>query len=300
MRRLSIKLKYRNWLIVFIIWFLIYFFIKKVDLISVLMKSLPSREAGLLTGMVWGEKVGISKDFYILLKNSGLIHMVVVSGANLMIIGKSFIENLAKIVGRKMAIVGGGGIILLYVNLVGWQIPVIRALLFLGIYYWSQMLGRYFCSWRAVLCVGMLMILADMSVLKDVSFWLSMLAFVAVVLNQKRGILMNTIWVSIFILPILSLYFGQISLITPITNLLVLFLVELLTILGFLGSILGLLWLNLGKILILICYPFLRYLIEIVEFSGGVGGVINFQFNWPMLIGWYLMIGGYWYEKEKK
>jgi hypothetical protein len=49
-----------------------------------------------------------------------------------------------------------------------------------------------------------------------------------------------------------------------------------------------------------VSYPFLRYLIEIVEFSGNVGGVVKFQFNWLMLIGWYLMIGGYWYEKEKK
>jgi competence protein ComEC len=300
MKKLSIKFKYKNWIIVFIIWFLVYFFIKKNDLVNVLEKSLPSREAGLLTGMVWGEKGGMSKDFYTLLKNSGLVHMVVVSGANLMIIGKSFIENLAKIVGRKMAIMGGGGIILLYVNLVGWQIPVIRAVLFLGIYYWSQMLGRSFYPWRAILFVGWLMILADIGVLKDVSFWLSMSAFVAVVLNQKRGVLMNTIWVSIFVLPILSLCFGKISLMTPLTNILVLFLVELLTVLGFLGSVLGLLWFDLGKILVSICYPFLRYLIEIVEFLGSTGGVVKFQFNWPMLIGWYLLVGGYWYGKEKK
>jgi len=248
---------------------------------------------------VWGEKGGISGDFYSLLKSSGLIHVVVVSGANLMIVGKSFVENLAKVIGRKMAIIGGGGVVLLYVNLVGWQIPVIRAVLFLGIFYWSQLLGRQFQSWKAVLVVGVVMTLADFRVLSDISFWLSMAAFTAVVLNKGEGLLKNTIWVSVFVLPILSMGFGKVSLITPIANFMVLFLVEILTILGFLGSLLGLIWLDLGRMVLIICYPLLRYLIEVVEFWGGGMGVVNFQFNWLMLIGWYLLIFRFWYEKKK-
>lgn len=299
MKKLWTRLKYKKIVLFFVSWILIYKFIDKSDLIVTIQKILPSREAGLLLGMVWGEKGGISNDFYKLLKNTGLIHMVVVSGANLVIVGKSLIDNLAKLIGRQMAIIGGGGIILIYVNLVGWQIPVIRALLFLEIYYWAQVLGRQFRQGKALFLVGFLMILADFKVLSDISFWLSMTSFLAVILSRKEGMVKNTIWVSLFVLPILSISFGKISIMSPVTNLGVLFLVEVITVIGFLGSLIGLFWQDLGGIILMTIYPLLRYLIEIVEGVGRIGGVVNFQFNWWMLIGWYLILGGYWYEKRK-
>jgi competence protein ComEC len=299
MKKLKIRFKYR-WVILFVIvWILIYKFINKQDLIYVIQGSLPVRESGLLAGMVWGEESGIGSDFYELLKNTGLVHIVVVSGANLMIVGKNLIENLAKYIGRKLAIVGGGGIILIYVNLVGWQVPIVRAVLFLGLYYWSQLLGRQFEIGRAMFLVILMMILADFKILSDVSFWLSITAFMAVVLNQKEGTLKSTIWVCLFVLPILSICFGSISILTPVTNLMVLFLVELLTIIGFVGSVIGLFCQGLGKIILVTSYPFLRYLVEVIEGVGKLGGVIVFKFNWWMLVGWYLLIGGYWYEKKK-
>ncbi|HBP51083.1 MAG: internalization-related competence protein ComEC/Rec2 protein [Candidatus Shapirobacteria bacterium GW2011_GWE1_38_10] len=299
MKKLWIRLKYKEVVPFILVWVLMYKFIERSDLIEVIERSLPSREAGLMSGMVWGEKGGIKGDLYKSLINTGLVHIVVVSGANLMIVGKSLIENLAKFVGRKTAIIGGGGLILTYVNLVGWQIPVIRAVLFLGIYYWAQILGRRFKIGRAIFLVGLVMILADFGVLGDVSFWLSMVAFVAVVLNQDAGVFRNTVWVSLFVLPILSISFGTISLLTPITNFGALFLVEILTIIGFIGSLIGLLWQGLGGVVLATSYPLLRYLIEIVERAGSLGGVLNFQFNWWMLAGWYLVLGTYWYEKKK-
>ena len=301
MKKLKTKLKFEWWwLLIFGVWFLIYKFIKRSEMIVAIERALPLREAGLLAGMVWGERGGIRGDLYKMLINTGLVHMVVVSGANLTIVGKNLIEVLAKYIGRRMAIIWGGGVILIYVNLVGWQIPVIRALLFLGIYYLAQILGRRFRTDRGLFLVGLMMVLADFGVLSDVSFWLSMMAFLGVIVSRDEGVFKNTLWVSLLVLPILSLKFGTISLLTPISNLAVLFLVEILTIMGFVGSILSLWWQFLGKIILGSCYPLLRYLIEVVE---GVGkwkvGVVNFQFNWWMLAGWYLIIGAYWYEKKK-
>jgi len=293
-------LEYKKVGVIILGWILAYFLIKKENLIEVIRQTLPFREAGLLTGMVWGEKSGMRGEFYDRLINTGLIHIVVISGANLMMVGKSLIENLAKFIGRKMAIIGGGGIVLIYVNLVGWQIPIVRALLFLGIYYGAQILGRKFRTGRALFLVVLIMFLADFEVYKEVSFWLSISAFLAMILSQGGGSLRTTLWVNIFILPILSLVFGQVSLISPLTNMAVLFLVEIISVVGFWGSILGTIWLFLGKILLGASYPLLRYLIEVVEFGGRwQWATINFKFNWMMLLGWYLILGAYWYEKKK-
>ena len=300
MKKLEKKLKFNEIGLLLLVWFLIYKFIKRSDLIGVIQEALPSGEAGLLAGMVWGEKGLISRELNNLLKNTGLVHIVVVSGANLMIIGKGIIESLAKIVGRKMAIVSGGGIVLIYVNLVGWQIPVVRAVLFLTIYYWAQMLGRQFNSSRALLLVVLIMFLADFTIFGEISFWLSVAAFLGVLLSQGEGVIKSTIWVSIFILPILSIFFGKISLLTPMINLGVLFLVQMITIVGFVGSLIGLLWKGPGEIILTISYPMLRYLIEVVTMTGKWRWAeLSFQFNWMMLIGWYLVVGAYWYEKKK-
>jgi len=300
MKKWRIKSGYKKIGVMILGWILAYFLVKKENLIGVINQALPSREASLLAGMVWGEKSGMRGEFYNQLVKTGLIHIVVVSGANLMMVGKSLIENLAKFIGRKMAIIGGGGIVLIYVNLVGWQIPVVRALLFLGVYYGAQILGRKFRIGRTLFLVILIMFLADFGVYKEVSFWLSILAFLAMTLSQSEGILKTTLWVNFFILPILSLVFGQISFISPLTNVAVLFLVEIISILGFWGSILGTIWLFLGKILLGISYPLLRYLIEVVEIGGKwQWTTINFKFNWVMLIGWYLILGAYWYEKKK-
>lgn len=300
MKKLKTKLKFEKIFLLLIVWILIYKFIKRSDLIEIIQRALPSGEGSLMAGMIWGERGLISKDLYNLLKNMGLIHIVVVSGANLMIIGRGMIEGLAKYLGRKMAIVAGGGIILIYVNLVGWQIPVVRAVLFLAIFYWAQMLGRQFRSGRALFLVVLIMFLADFKIFTEISFWLSVAAFLGVLLSQKEGMVKSTIWVSLFVLPILSIFFGKISLLTPVINLGVLFLVEAITIIGFWGSLMGLLWEGIGKVVLSLSYPMLRYLIEVVEVMGKWSWAqLNFQFNWLMLVGWYLIIGVYWYEKNK-
>lgn len=300
MKNWRTKLKFSKYLGLIVGWILIYKFIDKSVLIDNIRAALPVREAGLMVGMVWGEKKEMEWEFYNYLKNSGLIHVVVVSGANLMIIGRMLVENLAKFLGRRVAIIWGLGVVLIYVNAVGFEIPVVRAWLFLGLFYLAQLLGKRFKVSRALFLVGLLMVLSDYKVLLDISFWLSMLAFLGVVLTKDRGVIVTTIWVSILILPILSMFFGKISLITPVANLGVLFLVEVITSLGFVGSMLGRVSVVVGGVVLQLAYPFLRYLVWVVELMGGwEAGVLDFRFNWGMMVGWYLICGGYWYEKKK-
>lgn len=294
------KLEYKKILGTVLGYFLISLVLRKDLILKISNQALPFREASLLTGMVWGEKSGMKGEFYNYLINSGLVHIVVVSGANLMIVSQSLIENLAKLVGRKMAILGGSGVVLIYVNLVGWQLPIIRALLFLEIYYFSQILGRKFNTFRAMILVMVVMFLADWKIYSEASFWLSIMAFTAVLLNRNSNIIKINFWVNIFIIPILSISFRQINLISPVLNIIVLFLVEVISVLGFWGGILGVVWQNLGRLLLTVSYPLLRYLIEVIEWGGRwKGATLNFQFNWWMLLGWYLILGAYWYEKKK-
>jgi len=271
--------------------FLFYKFIDKDSLIQVIYDSLPNKEAGLLNGMLWGDKTGFGKDFWNQLKNSGLVHLVVVSGTNMIIVFRSVIENLAKILGRKWAIGIGFLIALGYVGLVGWQIPVVRALILVSVMYWAQILGRRYNVVRGLILSVLIIVMAWPSSLTDISFWLSFGAFVGVISSPWRDIVRSTVWVSLWVSPILAISFGTMNLIGPISNLLVLFTVEAITIVGFLGSILGIFIPILGKIILWGIYPLLKYF-------GVVAGVIgewkwvnlNINFNWLILFGWYLML----------
>lgn len=293
---------YRWWVvnaILILMGILIYKFVNRHTLIDIINQGLPPAEAGLLRGMLLGDKSGFERGFYDSLKNSGLVHLVVASGSNVILVVGGLIENLAAWFGRKRAIVGGVVAGWWYVNLVGWEIPVVRAMLLVSIMYWSQFLGRKFDLWRGIVLGVLVMVFGEPMVLMSVSFWLSITAFVAVVTarrfeKQKMGFLRffyEILWVTVWITPIVGLVFGRNSLISPLTNVLVIGLVGLVTVTGIVGIVLG------GGIFLWLTYPGLKYLVEVVRL-GGMFPVLEFRFNWWMLIGWYMTLF-YFINKNK-
>lgn len=296
--------------ILILIGILIYRFVNKDSLMYVINQGLPPREAGLLAGIMLGDKSGFDKDFYDSLKNSGLVHLVVASGSNVMLLVGGWIELMAKYLERKRTIIVGlvGG--WWYVNMVGWEIPVVRAMLLISIMYWAQLLGRKFNLWRGIVLGVLIMIVGEPMVLTSVSFWLSIMAFVAVVtaklkitnyeLKIKNEFIKNlfkisfdTLWVGVWITPILGLIFGKISLISPLANVMVIGLVELVMVVGIVGMALG------GGIFLWLVYPGLKYLVVVAQWAGKFP-ILEFRFNWWMLIGYYLILFYFLFRKYNR
>ncbi len=270
---------------------LIYKFVKRDSLIYVVNQSLPGMEAGLLNGMLWGDKSGFSKEFYDLLKNSGLVHLVVVSGSNVMLVFRGLVENLAKILGRKKAIGLGFVLVLGYLDLVGWEVPVVRAMILVSVMYWAQILGRKYSLIRGLVLSGLIIILAWPGSLGEVSFWLSFGAFIGVVTCPWKGILASSFWVGLWISPIMGFFFDKVNLVSPISNLLVMLTVETITVIGFVGSLVGLTIPILGKLVLWTILPLLKYFGVVVEIIGNWSWVnMNVSFNILILLGWYLIL----------
>ena len=216
--------------------FLIYKFIMKEDLIYVIERNLSGDEAAVLRGILLGDKSGFRKSLYENLKTSGLVHLMVASGSNVMLLSRWLIEGTARCWGRKWAIGWGLGLIWGYAAWVGWEAPIMRAGLLMSIYYWAQLLGRRFNLWRAIILTVGLMLVIEPDFYKSVSFWLSMVSFGAIVgaeewkLRLTGSDLGMTVWVSLAVTPILALVFGKISLVAPVSNVAVLFLVEAISV----------------------------------------------------------------------
>lgn len=279
------------WLGVVLIGFLMYKFVKKDSLMGVIYQSLPPVEAGLLGGVILGEKQGFEKEFWNLLKNSGLVHLVVVSGTNMMLIFGGLVENLAKILKRKRAIGVSFLVALGYLEMVGWQIPVVRAMILISVMYWAQLLGRKYYIFRGLILSVLIIILAWPESIKEVSFWLSFGAFVGVITSPWKGVLKSSFWISLWISPIMGLFFGKINIISPISNLLVMMTVEIMTIVGFLGAVIGSIVPFLGKLVLWSIWPLLKYFVVVAEVIGGWRWVnLDINFNYLIVFGWYLIL----------
>ncbi|MBU3935464.1 ComEC/Rec2 family competence protein [Patescibacteria group bacterium] len=263
-------------------------------------RSLPLSEAGLLLGIVLGETKGIDYQFWQYLKNSGMLHLVVVSGANVILLTRVVVEGTAGFLGRKGAIAMGFLGIWIYAGLVGWQIPVLRASFLMFFYYLAQFWGRKYDLPRALALTVGIMIIIDWRVLWELSFWLSFLAFVAVVEARDWGeIRMRgawfyknvflSLWVGLWLTPILAISFGQISIMGILVSGLLLGVIEIATFLGGIGLFIGWLWPVLGKLVLWLTYPFLVYLKVLAESFGQWQG-LNLRFNRLMLGGWYLVL----------
>lgn len=278
-----------KWSVIILIVVLIYKFVERQRLIDVIYQSLPQTEAGLMAGIVVGDKSGFDKVFYEQLKNSGLVHLVVVSGSNVMLLVGGLIENLAQFLGRKKTIAGGLVIGWGYAGMVAWEVPVVRAMLLVSIFYLSQLLGRKYNLWRSLILAVGIMVLADVLVLTSVSFWLSITAFLGVITVKSKW------WANMSVMawtvPVLAMVFGKISLISPITNLLVVGMVEVITVLGMIGSAAGI------KEILWLALPWLKYLAVVVNWGGSDWLVGKISFNWLILIGWYLIL--FWWLKKR-
>lgn len=253
----------------------------------------------MLAAMLWGDLGGINREFYSQMVKSGLVHILVVSGSNMMIVVKGLVETLAMWLGRKKAIIVGIITGWWYTNLVGWQIPVIRAAIMVTFLYLAQILGRKHDWLRILWLTLIIMVAADPKVLSEVGFWLSFLSFAAVSFRPDEGVIKTTLRVTVWITPILAYKFGVISIVSPLSNFLVLFLTGTITTLGMVASMLAKFTETLGGAVLWFIYPLLVYIKWVVMTLAALPwGQVRVNFNGWMLLGSYLMGIG-WYLRKK-
>ena len=138
-----------------------------------------------------------------------------------------------------------------YASFAGMQIPGERAAWMITAAALAHLLGRPNNAWQGLSLAALLIAFGNPGALVDVGFWLSLGAVaVLVAIGYGEGgwrTLLRSQWmVSIALMPLLAGLFGQVSLISPIANVLVIPLVEMLAVpLALLGAFFALLDLEL-------------------------------------------------------
>lgn len=247
-----------------------------------LNKVLPEPQASLASALLVGDKSGLPKDLSEDFSKTGTSHIVVVSGYNISIISLIIFESLGLLyLSRFWRFLGTVFAIFVFAVVTGFEASVIRAgvmgsLLVLA---WHQ--GRLYNILNAVGLAGALMLYLNPGLLRyDLGFKLSFLAVLGLIFLDpmlKRGFLKlgfpervldflsPTLAAQIMTLPLIAFYFGQISLIAPLANLLVLPLIPLTMFFSFVAGIIPFLSYFLGKILVLPAWLFLSYEIKVIH-----------------------------------
>lgn len=205
-----------------------------------LTKIVPS--GGVMYSMLFGDNSTMESEFISSSRKTGIAHLFAVSGLHLGIVASIVGFFCKKCKANKwidfIVVILLSGI---YAYLVGFGVSVLRAYLMLIIYKLGRIFGLRSCGISSLSLSSLIILLINPLSLFDVSFQLSVMAIVGLLFFEKpiRNIIRTRFkWfnsfvsvnlsVNISILPVMLHYFGSVSLIFFIANLLIVPLVTLI------------------------------------------------------------------------
>ena len=251
------------------------------SIISFYNLSLPEPESGLLAGIVLGSRSSLSQDFYNKTKLTGVAHIVVASGTNVTFVVSFLTSVLFIFLPRRKAIPFVILGIILYLFISGFDAPLIRAAIMSSALFISQETGRLVNGWRVFFLSAGFMLVYNPEWAVNVGFLLSFASTGAIMLLSRRvNILIKkvpeflredlatTLSAQVGTTPILFVIFRQFNILSTLVNLLVLWTVPILMVIGVVGGIIGVLIPTLGKVVVLLAYPMLWWFVRVVEIFG--------------------------------
>lgn len=261
--------------------FLSHLFIFKAQFMTALERVLPEPAAGLGEGLLLGEKKALGETREEVFRETGIIHIVVLSGYNVMLVVAFVMYGLIYFFGVRVRAVVGIAAITVFALLVGPSPTVLRASVMASLLLLANATGQTYVVLRALVCAGVVMILINPYLLSfDTGFQLSFLATAGLILLAPRMIewfqfvpaflgarefLVATLATQIFVLPLLLYQIGEFSVVAVVVNVLVLPMVALSMLGTALTGAAAMVSTALGEVLAYPTYATLMYIILLAE-----------------------------------
>lgn len=272
---------------------------------TIINQILPEPHAGLLSGILFGTKAALSKDLTNALITTGTLHIVALSGQNISILTGFVNATLLHVVNKRIASLCSIFIILGFVWFVGPSPSVNRAAIMGTLSLLAIVLGRQQWSLLFFFMTVVTMLLFNFSLIGDISFQLSAGATLGILLyggkkpivkkvktedelvsieqpNKKKWSAVLMVWsyiedglrvtlsAQLFTIPIIFFTFGRLSLISPLSNVLIGWTIPIIMEMGFIAVILGWMWIPLGQIFGWILWVLLDYLIIMIDLTSRI------------------------------
>ncbi|MFC1727447.1 ComEC/Rec2 family competence protein [Patescibacteria group bacterium] len=288
---------------------------------SLIERVLNEPQSSLLNGILLGAKKRMPSDFEETLRRTGTLHVVVASGQNVTMLANFLMGVLCWVISRRKAVVFVLLSIVGYILMVGAEAPVVRAGIMASFVFLAQAFGREAGETWALLIAATLMLLISPLILFDLGFQLSFTAMAGMIwfyplftnsdwwqkklffgrLNWFKEALATTLSAQIMVFPVILINFGQLSLLSPFVNGLVIWVVPLVMILGLPIIILGLFSFFLSQVAAWLVWPLLTYFVQVISLSGQIP--FTFLETGRLSIWWgagYYLVVGYFLWRRKK
>jgi competence protein ComEC len=282
-------------------------------------KILPEPEASFLAGLLLGERRGLPEDLQQAFKRAGVMHILAISGYNISII----IVWLSAIAfwfyfSRREVFWLLSGALLLFVCLTGASASVVRAALMGWLVLLAQTNERLSQPRYVLALAAALMTWINPRILWwDVGWQLSFAAtwgllYLAPQLEKRilfwskfgglRSNLISTLSAIVLTLPLSLYYFGQLSVVAPLANLLILPLVPLAMASGFGAWLFGWWWPAAGQVLALLPWAVLHLIIWLAQkLTAYPAAAISWQLpGWGVWLAYFVLLAAIYFGPKKK
>lgn len=270
---------------------------------TVFSQNLPSNEAGLLMGIVFGIRQSLSADLYSALRSTGVLHVIAASGANVSIVTSLLLLSFSAFLGRKASLFFTALAIVFYAFFSGFAPSIVRASIMAIAAIAGMAVGRQNFPLLSLSFTALIMVIFSPTIIADVGFQLSFASSTGILtikpaldrlIVHKNALFEDfttTVSAQIASMPILLSSFGSYSLVSILVNMLVLWTIPILMVLGAVAAILSLV-LPVGAVPVLyLTYPLVLYFEKVVLFFSKMTFPISLE-KVPLFLtaGYYLIL----------
>lgn len=254
----------------------------KETLIEIANKSLSEPYASLYSALILGSRRGLPEDLIASFSNTGIIHLISISGSHISLIIILFLILAPHFyISRNKAFYLITFFLIFYLFLIGFPQAAVRAAVMGWFVLLAFKIGRLNNSVNIlVLIASILIFLSPRILIDDISFQLSFAAMLGLIYfspifqnffeqfpsaHGVKELIIMTFAAQITTLPLIIHNFEKFSLIAPLTNILVLPLMPLFLLLGFVCLILGFIFSAYGTLIFSPVLFILHYVISIAQ-----------------------------------
>ena len=294
--------------------------------LSTLSLIFPMPESALLSGILLGVDNDIPATIQTAFRVTGTTHIIAISGFNISILAALFSSLFFRLLGARKGALATMLTLVIYVILCGASPSVVRAAIMGSLGLFASLVGRRQVGINSLAFVAMLMCLFNPYLPWDVSFQLSFLSTLGLIifaepmvnwlkafftrflpshslesLAEKVGeYCFFTFAALIMTFPVMAYHFQSLSWLSLITNPLILPVQPLVMILGGLSLLLGMIWLPLGQLVAYLAWPFVAYTIKLVEWLSNLVGNSSGSLSVGMgfIFFFYLALGLYCFNQK--
>lgn len=253
-------------------------------------KSFTEPQGALLAALLLGAQENLPKDFQEWLSKTGTSHAISVSGLHIVIMIMLVEMILFSVLGlkRNYAFYVTVIFVIFYVLLTGGAPAAIRSGIMGILLLYAQKIGRLYQAGNIIFLAAAVMLAVNpLLIFWDIGWQLSFLSMFGLIYlsssvekllikipNYKiipiRSYLVATCSAYFLTLPLVLYYFGNLSLVAPLTNVLILGLFPWAMMSGIIFLLGAMIFPLLGKILVWPCWLILTYIIKIIQWCAHI------------------------------